>query len=315
MAKEFFAHTETRQLFQTVEDVCRRSSVSRGQAFEDLLRASVAALAAETMEEDYLDAIKAHTAGAKGKRGVDLFPEFFAQLVEAMNGNDADILGDLFQGAISYGENGLYLTPPAVSRLMAALTVGPEVSDPDGAAPLIHDPCCGTGILLMDAGQASPRAELVGQDIDPRCARITSINLGLRGKYGWVICGNTLSREVQFVYRIANFFHEGPNGRRRGVIRQVPAEACPLLPEIMRGTRQDVRERLESTTEPAAPAESMPPRIIEVPQWLWWLEQRMTKAQEAMLPPKRGEDSPPAAETDQESRTEEGSTTQGRLFD
>ena len=209
MAKEFFAHSDTRQLFNTVEDISRRSGVSRGQAFEDLLRASTAALAAETMEPEYFDAIKAHTDGPKGKRGVDLFPVFLGQLVDAMSRTDADVLGDLFQGSISYGENGLYLTPQAIARLLAQMTVDPAQRTADGNVPVICDPCCGTGILLTEAGKANPHAELVGQDIDARCARITAINLGLRGKYGWVICGNSLSREVQFVYRIGSFFHEG----------------------------------------------------------------------------------------------------------
>ena len=114
MAKEFFAFPDTRQFFNTLEDISHRSGVSRGKAFEDVIRASVAALAAETMEPEYFEAIKAHTVGDKGKRGVDLIPKFFAQAVDAMSHRDNDVLGDLFQGAVSYGENGLYLTPQAV---------------------------------------------------------------------------------------------------------------------------------------------------------------------------------------------------------
>ena len=212
MAKEFFTHPETQQLFDTVEEITRRSGVSRGQAFEDVLRASVAALAAETMEPEYFDAIKAHLDGKKGKRGVDLFPVFLAQAVDGMSRNDNDVLGDLFQAGISYGEHGLYLTPQLVAELMARLSLDAEERTSDGETPMICDPCCGSGLLLMEAGKINPQAELIGQDIDARCARITALNLGLRGKYGWVICGNSLSREVQFVYRIGSFFHESCDG-------------------------------------------------------------------------------------------------------
>jgi len=143
MAKEFFAHQETRQLFNTLEDISRRSKVSRAQAFEDVIRASVAALAAETMEPEYFEAINAHTAGVKGKRGVDLFPVFLGQAVDAMTRTDNDVLGDLFQGAISYGEHGLYLTPSPVAKLMASMMVGDEPQSIDKQPMMISDPLCG----------------------------------------------------------------------------------------------------------------------------------------------------------------------------
>jgi hypothetical protein len=91
-----------------------------------------------------------------------------------------------------------------------------------------EDPCCGTGILLMEAGKISPNSELVGQDIDPRCAKNTAINLGLRGRYGRVVCGNSLTGETQFAYRIGSFFNETPDGLRLDVIRDfVPPHLLP----------------------------------------------------------------------------------------
>jgi len=318
MAKEQFAHDETRQLFSTLEDISRRSAVSRGQAFEDVLRATVAALAAETMEDDYFDAIKAHTDGAKGKRGVDLFSTFFGQLVHAMERTDSDVLGDLFQGAISYGENGLYLTPESVSRLMAQITIDPPDKTPDGEKPVICDPCCGTGILLSEAGKINPQAELVGQDVDARCARVTAINLGLRGKYGWVICGNSLSRDVQFTYRIGSFFHEGPNGLRRGVIRDVPPEQCPVLPEITQRTRKDLFDRLDDTTTGDTPPEPSIPNVIEIPDWLLRMEQRLAAAQTDQLSDEDTTASDPPADEGrgvQPHDRDEPPPSQGRLFE
>ncbi|QDT43484.1 N-6 DNA Methylase [Gimesia alba] len=272
MTKEFFSYSETRQLFQTLEEITRRSNVSRAQAFEDTIRASVAALAAETMEPEYFEAIKAHTKGEIGKRGVDLMPVFLAQTVDAMSRTDNDVLGDLFQGCISYGEHSLYLTPPSVAQLMAKMTID-ETEDGDNRDTSISDPCCGSGIPLIEAGKLRPKAELVGQDIDARCARLAAINLGLRQKYGWIICGNTLTSEVQFVYRIGSFFHKGPQGRRRGVIREVPPEQCPVLPELQHHTKQSLLDTLDEESFPNSVPEQNVPQIIEIPDWVLRLEQ------------------------------------------
>ena len=114
MAKENFFHRETPALFKKLEELAQRSHMSRGQAFEDWLTAMVCALAAETKEAEYLAIAERHKAGKPGKRGVDLFGEMFAELVLAMEKSGGDVLGDLFEGAISYGENGLFLTPEAV---------------------------------------------------------------------------------------------------------------------------------------------------------------------------------------------------------
>jgi hypothetical protein len=79
-----------------------------------LLTALVCALAAETKEGEYLAMIERHKAGAKGRRGCDLMGQMFGELVNAMSDSESDILGDLFQGSITYGEAGQYFTPEAV---------------------------------------------------------------------------------------------------------------------------------------------------------------------------------------------------------
>lgn len=96
------------------------------------------------------------------------------------------------------------------------MSVDPD-SRPTSDRPIyVHDCCCGTGRMLLAASDVNPHVELVGQDIDSRRAKITAINMGLRGRYGWVVCGNALSGEKQFAYRIGSFFHESPNGHQRG---------------------------------------------------------------------------------------------------
>src|SRR5439155_11908640 len=117
--------------------------------------------------------------GEEGKRGIDHLARMFGDLVRIMEETRSDVLGDLFQGAITYGENGQFYTPEPVCDLMAQM-VGHD--EPDSKTVL--DPCCGSGRMLLSAAKINPRRELVGQDIDLRCVRMTAINLALRGLYG-----------------------------------------------------------------------------------------------------------------------------------
>lgn len=279
MAKEQFFHAATQPLFKKLEQLSHRSSVSRGQAFEDWLTAMVCALAAETKEDEYLAMVERHKAGIKGQRGIDLMGQMFGDLINAISREDNDLLGDLFQGSVSYGENSLYVTPAAVASLMARLSLGNEVRE-DDEPPTIYDPCCGTGVLLMEAGKISPRSELVGQDIDARCAKITAINLGLRSHYGWVMCGNTLSGETRFVYRVGSFFHESPNGLRRGVIRDVSPESTPI-PLIANRTKSAAQDLLAERGDCEETSELALPKIIEIPEWLSRLEPKSAALERA----------------------------------
>lgn len=271
MAKEHFFHAQTPALLKKLEELAHRSHMSRGQAFEDWLTAMVCALAAETKEAEYLAMVERHKRGKPGQRGIDLFGELFAELLLAMEKSDGDILGDLFEGAISYGENGLFLTPENLAQCMALLSLDEGARPPSDAPLYVNDPCCGTGRLLLEAAKVNPRVELVGQDIDPRCVKITAINLGLRSRYGWVICGNTLTNEMYFGYRVGSFYHETPNGLRRGAIRDVPIDATPVkgVVEDVPGAASEVAKADSDTDELVAMQRLS---IIEVPQWLARLE-------------------------------------------
>ncbi len=123
MPKEQVFYPETQPLFKKLEELTRRSGVSRGQAFEDWLTAMVCALAAETKEAEYMLMVERHKKGKHGQRGIDLMPQMFGELVNAMTRTDADILGDLFQGSVTYGESGQYFSPASVAELLAVMSV------------------------------------------------------------------------------------------------------------------------------------------------------------------------------------------------
>ncbi len=219
-----------------LDEAARKGGVSRGKAFEDFLEIVVCTLSGGAMEERYLQLVQPYAQGEKGKRAIDTIANLFGELVRIMEETRADILGDLFEGAITYGEAGQFLTPESLTDLMAQLTGS------DGHT--VNDPCCGSGRMLLAAAKLNPHREFIGQDIDVRCVRITAINLGLHNLYGHVIWGNTLlPSEQRLVYRT------GFNGR--GVIQEVtpPAEAPASLPAAHEEAAQGETPAAEDTPQ------------------------------------------------------------------
>lgn len=179
---------------------------------------SLCALSGGQMEEQYLATVKKHAEGTKGKRGCDSIARAFTMLVDAMEKTRKDILGDIFEGGITYGENGQFMTPEPVCELMARMSI--EGSDETlSGRRTVCDPCCGSGRLLLAAADLQPHWEFVGQDIDLRCVRMTAINLALRNLYGHVIWSNALKNETpKLVYKT------GFN--LRGFVREVNFADC-----------------------------------------------------------------------------------------
>ena len=173
---------------------------------------TVCSLSGGQMEGEYLKVVERYTAGEKGKRAIDAFPLAFGALVEGMEKTRQDILGDIFEGAITFGENGQFFTPEHICKLMAQMTMDPE-------AKTVCDPCVGSGRNLLAAAEVNPRAEFYGQDVDLRCVRMTAINLALRNLYGWVIWGDSLRNERNLIFRT------GFNGK--GVIEKIVPEKLP----------------------------------------------------------------------------------------
>ena len=258
MSKEQFLYNETKPVFDLIEEASQRSGVSRGVAFEDFLHASVCALSGGLMEDQYLAVVERHKHGQPGKRGCDSIARAFGTLVASMEqtqGEMIDILGDLFQGAITYGEAGQFMTPQPVCRAMARLTIGDAVGEESeggegspASSPVqsvdeasvevptteqsaepkalprtpkrtVCDPACGSGRMLLAVAEINPHWEFYGQDVDLRCVRLCGLNLAFRNLYGYVIWGNSLRLEKKLIYRT------GFN--LQGFIREVRLEECP----------------------------------------------------------------------------------------
>ena len=107
----------------------------RSGVFNDFLTMIVCTLSMQQKEEEYLATIRKYT-----KEEVELFVKAFASLVLWMETHPLeDAFGDYFQQYISKGHNAQFFTPPAVTKMMAAM-FGP--GDKDGP---VYDPCCGSG--------------------------------------------------------------------------------------------------------------------------------------------------------------------------
>lgn len=126
MPKEQFFHRETEQLLTLLDQAAHQAGVSRGQAFEDFLHLVICSLSGGAMEAAYLQTVQRYAEGQQGKRAIDTLTIMMASLVKIMDDTRADILGDLFQGAVSYGEHGQFITPDSITDLMARLVASDE---------------------------------------------------------------------------------------------------------------------------------------------------------------------------------------------
>ena len=199
LAKEAFRHSETNGLLALLAEAARRSHMSRAQVFDDALKMIVCTLGRPLMEDEYMETVQRHTEGEQGARGCDTIAHFFGQLVNGMTATNRDLLGDLFEGAISRGQAGQFLTPEPICEAMARMTLPEEPTGIEGRKT-VGDPCCGSGRLLIAAAEVQPHWHFVGQDIDLACVRMTAINLALRNRYGHVIWGNSLGIEQRLIY-------------------------------------------------------------------------------------------------------------------
>jgi N-6 DNA methylase len=205
MAKESFFYPDNYQHLKLLDEAAHRGGVSRGKAFEDFLQMATSALARPRMEQEYLDTVKTYTDGTPGKRGCDSISELFGRVVAAMEdarGETKDVLGDLFQGGITYGEKGQFLTPEPITRLLAQLQISntDELGDAR-SSKRVFDPACGSGRMLLAVAESQPHWEFFGQDIDRRCVQMSAINLALRNLYGYVFWGDSLRNEIKLAYR------------------------------------------------------------------------------------------------------------------
>lgn len=156
--------------------------------------------------EAYLEVVKRYPADHIRA----YYPPIQKALLAAYNegvtpeGGWCDPLGEYFQEIASSRDKswkGQFFTPVALCDMMARVVVPGQSQESQN----ISDPACGSGRTLIAFDRSCPPVTMnfyVGVDVDPRCVRIAAINFFFHGMRGVLICGNSLSLEARFGYRV-----------------------------------------------------------------------------------------------------------------
>lgn len=199
-------HGDGKEVWKELEKITAYG-YDRSKVFSDWLDLMVSAVLSQTLvvlhgkaenkhEKEYLAIVGRYKQGDKEKctRPIDYFSKALGLLILKTLQTRKDILGEIYENYISLGERGQFFTPENLVEFMAKIA-GTDRKN-------VADPACGSGRLLLAAAKENPGAELFGADLDPRCAKMTALNLWMFGFCGEVWQGDTLSMNFQKVWRV-----------------------------------------------------------------------------------------------------------------
>lgn len=114
-----------------------------------------------------------------------------------------DPLGILYEELSGrYKRKGLgqFFTPQTVVDFMVEINLA---DSEDIKNPSVNDCACGSGRMLLAYQAKRQGGYLIGEDLDPICARMTAVNMFVHGCVGEVICHNSLNPDdYRFGYYI-----------------------------------------------------------------------------------------------------------------
>lgn len=187
-----------KDILQCLEAILRQG-YSSFEIFNDWLDLMLYALQRD--DTQYLQVVRKYRNDREeGKREIDYFCKAFACLQIEMKKTNDDVLGQLY---MEWNQNnkyrGQFFTPKQVASMMAKMTK---------AKGRILDPCCGSGILLIEAiktmdNETLDNSVFVGQDLDLTCLKMCALNLLFFNVNGYVVLGDSLALECQKVYETA----------------------------------------------------------------------------------------------------------------
>ena len=193
------------------------------EVFNDFLILSAASLynawkKDQEIEEEYLQ-----VANQYKKEELEKHCQLLAITVEALEETGKDFLGEIFSTIeMNNKRTGQFFTPYHISYFIAKASLCDQTLPKDHICK-ICDPCCGAGGMLIAAAEVMKEARLnyqqdvlfVGEDIDPRCARMTWLQLNLLGVSAIIICGNSLTFETYWQRETFAYFITGMEYRLR----------------------------------------------------------------------------------------------------
>lgn len=188
---------------------CLETILSHGYSpftvFNDWLDLMLYALQRD--DEHYLEIVRRYKNDQKKyEREIDLFTKAFALLTDEMIKTNDDVLGQVYMNwNQSTKLRGQFFTPKHVASMMA------KMLNPKGR---ILDPCCGSGVMLIEAiktmtNETLDNSVFVGQDIDLTCVKMCALNLLFFNVNGYVVWGDSLAMECKKVYQTARSYEGG----------------------------------------------------------------------------------------------------------
>ena len=176
----------------------------------------------ENHEEEYLKTVHRYRNTAEiGKREIDHFKNAFHLLMAKMQETNDEILGEIYmQWNVNNKYAGQFFTPKNIATFMTQI-VNPTYGE------IISDPCCGAGIMLIEAcklmnSESLDKALFIGQDLDKTGVKMCALNLLFFNLNGYIIHGNTIELEYLQVYQIIR----SPFG---GSIRKLTDEEVEII--------------------------------------------------------------------------------------
>lgn len=180
---------EFEKLFWAISDGENASSF-----FSDFLQIIICTFSHMQMEERYLEIIRRYPK--KAHQIQELFrcclQAYREEIVDEADWSD--MLGTFYElhinSASKAQRTGQFFTPKEICTLMAQITHGEDLK---GGGKTINDCACGSGRNLLAAHAIAPGNYFFGEDIDPMCVYLTTVNFLLNGVVGEVVCWNSLA--------------------------------------------------------------------------------------------------------------------------
>ncbi len=205
--------------FRLMIDEIARTKSSAVEVFSDFCRMVACSLALQTREEEYLEVAKRY-----GKEELSRLSQAMGALVMEMEKKPfSDVLGPYYQeiGSKSKIEaRGEFYTPPALCSMMARMVVDPEQVIAAGKPITVSDPCVGSGGMILAVAEQFAEAKAVdllrvtGMDVSPLACDMAYINTTLWGIPATIVRGNTLSAEIQSVWKNVHWARVGEDSRQ-----------------------------------------------------------------------------------------------------
>ncbi len=170
-----------------------------------------------------------------GNRTIDLFAHAWGTLHRETLETKKDVIGEIFQAQVTYGEHGQFFTPEHITDVMASLVgKSPEVTKSNSKLPeTMSDPCCGSGRFILSMAKKNSNCYFIGQDIDNRCCKMAIINMWIFDLTGEIRQGNSLAYKIEkrWIVKKGGFLYEDNQERD---IRPENKIEKPLEKEIKR---------------------------------------------------------------------------------